>query len=126
MSYFTKSKFVKELTPKDFDPTKPWLPREKKCGAILFYADWCPHCSAMKESWEQLGKSATFFNIMAFNCADPKNKTHMEKIYARKPDLIKGYPTIMMTSGSELVLYQGDRTLDKILKSCMDYCSGDE
>jgi thiol-disulfide isomerase/thioredoxin len=125
MSYFTQSKYVKELSPSDFNPAKPWQLKQKDCVAILFYADWCPHCKSMKGTWEELGKTAGFFNITAFNCADPKNKSHLEKITEAMPDLIKGYPTILLSSNGQIREYSGERSYDKLLKGCMSYCAGD-
>jgi thiol-disulfide isomerase/thioredoxin len=126
MSYFTESKFVKELVPADFDTKSPWVPKEKGCSAILFYADWCPHCKNLKDTWEQLGKTAVFFNILAFNCAAPDNKIHLDKITKAMPDLVKGYPTIVLLSRSgKIQHYTGDRSYDKLLKGCMDYCAVD-
>lgn len=123
MSYFPQSKFVKELGPADFKQDKPWEVKQSGCSAILFYADWCPHCKAVQGDWEQLGKTAGFFNIMAFNCADPGNIEHLKKITEEMPDLIKGYPTILFTSNGKIQEYRGDRKYDKLLKGCMDYCS---
>ena len=122
MSYFTDTPFVKELSPSDFQGKRP---KEVGCAAVLFYADWCPHCKSIKDDWIKLGKMASFIKIMAFNCADPSNKEYLSNL-----DFIQGYPTIVLYSGKgsprgeSMTIYQGERKFDNLLKSCMNYCVG--
>ena len=121
LSYFRKSKFVKELAPHDFEGVATWKLKDKKCAAVLFYADWCPHCKAIKDEWEKLGSLAAFFEVYAFNCA--RHARHTEKIREDMPGLIKSYPTIIFyTKGEPREAYVGERTHANFLKACMRVC----
>lgn len=120
-SYFLQSKFVKELSPKDFEGVATWKLRDKKCAAVLFYADWCPHCKTIQGEWEKLGEIAAFFEVYAFNCA--KYPAHLEKIREDMPGLVKSFPTIIFyTKGSPSESYQGERKHSNFLKACMRVC----
>jgi len=121
LSYFSKSKFVKELTPKDFEGVATWRLKDKKCSIVLFYADWCPHCKIIKDEWEKLGEVAAFFEVYSFNCA--KYMSHLGKIREDMPELIKSFPTIIFYSGGQPVeAYKGERTHPNFLKACMRVC----
>lgn len=121
MSFFERSKNVKELKPKDFDNVVTWKLKDGSCGAILFYAPWCPHCTAVKDTWENLGRTAAFMNIMAFDCE--ANKSHLLKIKEDLPSLVQGYPTIVFYSkGKPMEQFEGDRSQQNLLKACMRVC----
>jgi len=121
LSYFSHSKFVTELTPKDFEGVATWKLKERKCAAVLFYADWCPHCKEIKGEWEKFGEIAAFFEVYAFNCA--KYTSHTDKIREDMPGLIKSFPTIIFYSNGEAMeAYRGERTYDNFLKACMRVC----
>lgn len=120
-SYFLESRFVTELTPKDFEEVSTWKLKQKKCAAVLFYADWCPHCKVIKEEWERLGEIAAFFEIYAFNAA--KYPSHLDKIREDMPGLVKTFPTIVFyTNGTPTESYEGERTHANFLKAIMRVC----
>lgn len=123
-SYFDKSRYVRELSSKDFDEKETWKLKSKKCTAILFYAPWCPHCKNVSGTWEELGKRATFFEICAFNCV--KNGDYFEKMKEDLPDLKGGYPTMIVYKEGEPSEMIGEssesRTLANFLKDCMRIC----
>lgn len=121
MSFFSGSKFVKELSPKDFDGVATWKLKNKGCSVILFYCDWCPHCRAIKDTWEQLGKTVLFMDILAYDCV--KNGEHLDKIREDMPELVKGYPTIIFYSkGQPAERFAGDRTYGNLLEMCKRTC----
>lgn len=120
-SFFVDSKYVNELSGKDFEGIATWKLKDKSCSIILFYAPWCPHCTAVKGEWEKIAKMATFMNVGAFNCE--KNKSHLLKIKEDMPELVKGYPTIVFYSkGIPVEHYAGDRSSPNLLKECMRIC----
>ena len=120
-SYFSQSKYAEELAPSDFEPLKVWNLKNKECSIVLWYAPWCPHCKALKDIWEQLGKMATFVNVFSFNCE--KYKGHLSKIKEDMPELVTGYPTIIIyKKGHPEEQYKGDRTLKNLLKTSMRIC----
>lgn len=123
-SYFDKSKYVKELSPKDFNEKESWKLKSNKCTAVLFYAPWCPHCKNVSGAWEDLGKKATFFDICALNCE--KYGDYFEKMKEDLPDLKGGYPTMIVYKNCEPSEMIGEssesRTLASFLKDCMRIC----
>jgi len=122
--YFANSRFVKELNPSDFDSIKTWKLLKDKCCIILFYAPWCPYCKALKDTWENLGEKATFFNVYAFNCE--KNSSHIQQIKEELPELVTGYPTIIVYKKGipvkKIGFTQEDRSLSNLLSVCMNAC----
>lgn len=120
-SYFLKSKYVTELTPKEFEGIATWKLKDRKCAVVLFYADWCPYCKEIRGEWEKLGQIAAFFEVYAFNCA--KYIKHIQKIKEDMPELVKSYPTIIFyTDGEPVETYRGERTHSNLLKACMNIC----
>jgi thiol-disulfide isomerase/thioredoxin len=112
--YFTNSKYVKELNPETLDNI---LKDKNKTGFIMFYADWCPHCKNMIETWESLALHLhdsigdDDIVIKAFNCA---NESNINKTTELK---ISGYPTIKFLKNTQLEDYSGKREV----KNFTDY-----
>jgi len=123
-SYFDSSSHVKELKPVDFDKTISWKLKKGECCAILFYSPQCPFCKKVKDSWEKLGRISKFFNIYAFNAV--KYKKHTLQIREELPDLISGYPTMIIYKLGEPVEKIGEdereRTSSHFLKAVMRAC----
>ena len=124
-SYFTGSKFVTELTPDDFDPIATWkLKDKKKCSIVLFYAPWCYYCKKMKETWEELGEKAAFFDVYSMNCE--LYSSHCSKIREDNIELIKSFPTmIIYTNGGpveKVGIDENTRTVGRLIKDCMRVC----
>lgn len=121
---FGDSKFVTELSPSDFDPVKTWKLKKHKCSIVLFYAPWCPHCQQQVKMWNDLGKTAAFFDVCSFNCE--KNKSHLMKIKEDRPDMVNGYPTFIIYENGEPVEAVGqngeNRNVGYFVKACMRSC----
>jgi thiol-disulfide isomerase/thioredoxin len=123
VSYFEGSAYVKELTPKDFDGISTWKLKDTKCAAIFFYAPWCPHCKAVKEDWIKFGKTATFMDVLSFNCE--KYSAYLLKIKEDIPNLVRGFPTIIYyVNGSPMETFEGERSYTNLLKKGMNICQG--
>lgn len=119
--YFANSKFVQELSAKDFNSTAPWKLASGGNAMVLFYAPWCGFCKATREPWEKAAKVSGFCDFFAFNCE--KNKAHLEKIRADMPQLVRGYPTIIMyKNGEPDEYYNGERTQQEFTQACMRLC----
>lgn len=125
-SYFLTSKYVKELTPDDFDEIIEGDLVDERCAIVLFYADWCKYCKAVKDAYEAFAKTAAFIEVYAFNSA--KYPAHINKIKEGKyPQLVRGYPTIIFYCGGRpSEQYQGDRTEEDLLEQSMRVCMSSE
>lgn len=120
--FFATKSGVINLTPDDFDEHHLWQLKSKKCTAILFYATWCPYCVAVKDAWQQLGKTAKFMDITAFQSdAYPE---HVQGIREEKPDLVKSYPTMIIYKKGQPVTKFGEtkRSYGDLLNACMKAC----
>lgn len=89
-TYFGKSKFVKELTPKDFD--KKGVLKNKKCHFIMFYKLDCPYCKYLKEEWIKLSEFAEFCTLAAFNV----NSHSDSEAYKNVDPMIDSYPSCII------------------------------
>ncbi len=124
-SFFKKCRFVKELTINDFDEVETWKLKKKTCCVILFYAPWCPYCQSVKETWCDLGEKAIFYKVRAVNCE--KEQSLKNKIEEDMPELIKGYPTMIIYNNGEpseqIGKTENDRDLASLISACTRVCS---
>lgn len=122
-NYFD-SKYVTELSPEDFVGTRTWSLKNQTCAIVLFYAPWCPYCKNMKSVWNELGKTAAFFNVYAFNCE--KYKEYMNRIKEDMPELVNSYPTMLIYKQGEPVERVGEaqdqRNVGYFINTCMRAC----
>lgn len=124
---YKNSKFVIELEPKHFNKNSPDKLRKHGCSLVMFYANWCPHCVNMVETWNNLARLASFVDICAFDCAEYQD--HFDKIKEAAPKLIYQFPTIVIYEGGNYVeevrLGPGSKReeLLELLKYAMDVCS---
>ena len=87
------------------------LAKEMKNGTwvVLYYAEWCGHCSQMKPEWNKF-KSSCNKNV---NIGEVEHSS-MDLLHKR-PE-IKGYPTIRMyNNNTEVGEFEQERTEDKML-----------
>ncbi len=122
--YFTTSRFITELESKDFDSIASWRLKKHKCSIVLFYAPWCRYCKMMKKIWERLGETAVFFDVCAYNCE--KNRIHLDQIKNDMPELVRGYPTIIIFENGEPIERVGqtdsERNVPHFINACMRAC----
>jgi thioredoxin-like negative regulator of GroEL len=77
---------------------------------VLFYADWCGHCNAMKPEWNKAVKQLA--NSKHINIADINS--NVIKQVTPKPE-IEGFPTIKMYNNGQIISkFEDDRVADKI------------
>ena len=124
--YFSNSRFVTELTPKDFNQVATWKLKNHKCSIVMFYLPTCPYCKAMKDIWEELGETAAFFDVCAFNCG--KYRTHLNKIKNDMPHLVNGFPTMIIYENGSPIEQVGEteeeRNVSYFTAACMRACKG--
>ena len=81
----------------------------------LYYADWCPHCKAVKPAFQEWSKNG-FVTVAGRNvaCRMVQPEKEPEKVKGKE---IKGYPTFILdTADGKSVEYEGDRTPDGWMK----------
>lgn len=82
---------------------------------VLYYADWCGHCNAMKPEWEKVvSRMSECKDTRHINIADVKSDFIDE--LKQKPQ-VDGFPTIKMyNKGKEIAVFGDERNADKIEK----------
>jgi len=77
---------------------------------VLYYAEWCGHCNAMKPEWEKVVEKLK--DSGKINIADIKNE--LIDVLSHKPK-IEGFPTIKMyNKGQEVAKFEDERSAGKI------------
>jgi len=114
----SKSKSVKK-TPKNktVKTVKP-IP-EPEDTVVLIYANWCPHCQAMKPEWNelrnQLGHTVETIEIED-SYFDKDMKLHNienQKLNGEKIE-VYGYPTMFKIHNGHIDYYGGNRTASEM------------
>jgi len=82
---------------------------------VLFYADWCGHCTKLKPTWEEAAKKANIEKNRMIQL-DVGGKTPEQKALMDKYE-IDGFPTIMVFQNGVATPYQGTRTTEAFLQS---------
>ena len=76
---------------------------------ILFYADWCPHCTSFKPTWEEVKNSTGSNKMLAIDVGDKSSESSklMEEYN------VNGFPTVILVentdSGKKIEVYEGSR-----------------
>ena len=85
------------------------LAKEMKNGTwvVLYYAEWCGHCSQMKPEWNKLENKHSNSNDIVVAKVEQQ---HLE-LLNNKPE-IRGYPTIFKNKNNNLEEYQGERNCE--------------
>ena len=83
-------------------------------GCVILYADWCGHCTQLKESGE-LEKVSKTVPVYLVNCTDnPPFEKHSNVIKFE----IEGFPTICKISNNEIIEISSNRTATDIISKC--------
>ena len=84
---------------------------------ILFYADWCSHCTNFKPLWQELENEIvlTTFNIKFLKYESESE--FVKNLIMNNQSIIQGYPTIYYIDDSGSVkIFDKERTLDNLKK----------
>jgi len=72
----------------------------------MYYADWCGHCQRAKPEFMKLGSTQTIGGrSVSIKLVNPETNPDD----AAGVD-VKGYPTIVLKKGSQMIEYAGERT----------------
>lgn len=76
---------------------------DDKKTVVLFYAPWCPHCTKVKPTFDELAKEHSgdaSVTIKSVNCEENKK--------AAEENEIESYPTIILFRGNNKVKYESN------------------
>jgi len=88
----------------------------------LVYAEWCGHCQALKPIWKQLKQSLSTnpkFNIFELEDSDVNKESKLKSVSKKTHGgsiQVNGFPTLFKILNGKVEYYNGERTLDALLK----------
>lgn len=78
----------------------------------MYYADWCGHCQTAKPEFAKLGATQTIAGKQVLvKMVNPETEPD-----AAKGKEIRGFPTILLSMGSNSVEYSGQRTAPAMIE----------
>ena len=84
----------------------------KKPSAVLFYADWCPHCVEVKPHWENIANKLRG-KITMLSVRDD----FIQNLEDKDNYIINGFPNIIISkNGKPFKEFEGHRTPENIEK----------
>lgn len=82
---------------------------------VLFYADWCPHCTNFKPTWENVKRILKDSDIKTMEFENDKDASEIQKV-----NDIKGYPELRYYPqgypSNNYVSYSGDRSEESVIR----------
>lgn len=112
--FYVYTKYLKEgfeCKPTELDP----LLESSDKTMVLFYADWCGHCTKIKPEWDECAKKANKETKRMVK-VDVGGKTKEQQALVEKYG-IDGFPTILIFQNGTPEPYQGERSADAFLKA---------
>ena len=115
-----KRKIAPALNP-SYVPNKEFASGRVDEGPALyfFYTTWCPHCKTAKPVWDKFEAQMKGKKVNGQEVEFIKVDCDKEKALADRYE-VKGYPTIKLVSGNQVVEYDAKpeiSSLEKFLKS---------
>ena len=97
-----------------------YSPQGNEVNFVLFYAEWCPHCTRFEPTWDKLAQdlngkqiNGKTVNIQKVDCAQQGNKESCSE------NNVSSYPTIKCFTVNGAQEYEGEREYDA-LKSFLE------
>ena len=82
---------------------------------VLYYAEWCGHCKTAAPEFAKL-LAASPIDLSGRKAAVRMLDADQDKdAMAPYKDRIKGFPTILIQKGSDLIEYPGERKSDDVI-----------
>ena len=79
---------------------------------VLFYADWCPHCTSFKPTWQEVSESVNTSSETKMISIDVGDKSSESDKLMQEYN-VSGFPTIVLVDQSNqqksLEVYEGSR-----------------
>jgi thiol-disulfide isomerase/thioredoxin len=76
----------------------------------MYYVDWCPHCKTAKPIFTDfMGSGTVTVNGKPVKCTMVNAETNPEVV---KELNVKGYPSFLLSKGSQIVEFNGPRTVE--------------
>lgn len=88
----------------------------------LVYAEWCGHCKSLKPIWKKLKHSLSpskNFNIFELENSDANKEAKLKSVGKKTRGgsiQVNGFPTLFKILNGKVEYYNGERTLDALLK----------
>ena len=76
---------------------------------VLFYADWCGACKALKPTWKKLVEKYKSSSVISFKKVECDKNPEVAKEHN-----IEGYPTIILFKNGKKIIFEGNRTLKNL------------
>ena len=108
-----KEKYLK-LKKMEEDTDKKTMVGGSKKTLALFKAEWCGHCKAFKNTWDNL-KDNLESEVKFVTYDSEVNKEEIKKFQ------IKGYPTLILLSNNKAIEYVGPRDQNSIKEFIEQY-----
>ena len=98
--------FIKVSDPKSAEEFKTQT--NNGYWVILYYADWCPHCTSMKPEWKMFADKYSSDNKI--NVAELESQ-FLDMVGPQHKSNVEGFPTIIsLNKGSKVANFMGPRT----------------
>lgn len=125
-SFFDNISAVEELSPNDFDENESWKLKKNSCCMVLFYAPWCGYCKAVKPDFITVSQNCAFMDFYSVNCE--KYKSFISTLKRDLPQLIQGYPTLVMYKRGEPyeTIPDTNRDYASLMNACIRTCSNSD
>lgn len=104
---FSRPRNAKEAFPATVD--RPTRSSKPVAVVTLYWADWCPHCTAFKQTWAAVKQTASSKAWpVEFKEVDCSHST--ATVTTRAGNLVRGFPTVFGVVGGNEYEYGGQRT----------------
>jgi protein disulfide-isomerase-like protein len=109
--YLVYVNYLKEGFESNAEDLEDHIKEGKK--VVLFYADWCGHCTNFKPTWDKASKQINKEEkrMIKVNCGE---NTKKDKQIMKKYE-VDGYPTIIIFEDGKPKKYNGERNVEDLL-----------